>query len=371
MKRVKKGFTLIELLVVIAIIAILIALLLPAVQQAREAARRSQCKNNLKQIILGLHEYHDAHRTFPSGWIMSTYSTDMNGGNRFAWSLQVLPHLDQEPLFKKFMSKNDIESTLLQQPGNPSPTRANPPPQLFQTSNVDLTKTILPMYRCPSDTGPPQFTNGTMVDAGTTNYPGNFGVGMPVADVTNLGLDKVCQGVFGQNTKVRMTDLKDGSSNVVGVAERRMGRICESWEANPSTATQTPSKTALRSFCSFWSGFESMTGTPTAGLPNSALEVVLTTTIGTADTTGYPGAAVKVNAELVPDDGVPWGTPLTASSSLTVLQDDSPVGVNSYHTGGSHIGLMDGTVRYISEGIQEQTYVDLHRRSDGASLSPF
>src|SRR4051812_6730319 len=96
-KTFKRGFTLIELLVVIAIIAVLIALLLPAVQQAREAARRSQCKNNLKQIGLALHNYHDTANTLPPGWIGDP--TGSNAGNRWGWGTMILPYLDQAPLY--------------------------------------------------------------------------------------------------------------------------------------------------------------------------------------------------------------------------------------------------------------------------------
>src|SRR5213080_4240479 len=106
----RTGFTLIELLVVIAIIAVLIALLLPAVQQAREAARRSQCKNNLKQLGIALHNYHDTHRTFPPEKVMQqltnslleceapTNSWDRVPGN---WEILLLPYLDQGPAYNQ------------------------------------------------------------------------------------------------------------------------------------------------------------------------------------------------------------------------------------------------------------------------------
>src|SRR5262245_48859233 len=102
--RPARGFTLIELLVVIAIIAILIALLLPAVQQAREAARRTSCKNNLKQLGIALHSYHDAHRTLPPGYLYrpNTGSTPPSNAAGFSWGAMSLPFLDQANLYQQF-----------------------------------------------------------------------------------------------------------------------------------------------------------------------------------------------------------------------------------------------------------------------------
>ena len=134
--RDRRGFTLIELLVVIAIIAILIALLLPAVQQAREAARRTQCKNNLKQLGLALHNYHDTHGTFPFGWMAG------NDLNVSCWGIMLLPYLDQGNLYNNW---------------NSSVPAFNEAVALFQPAtavqgNLNVIATPLAMYKCPSST---------------------------------------------------------------------------------------------------------------------------------------------------------------------------------------------------------------------------
>ena len=122
--RYRRGFTLIELLVVIAIIGLLIALLLPAVQQAREAARRSQCRNNLKQVALALHNYESTHGIFPGGSLYAVVGTDTIS-NACAWGRSILPFLDQAPL------ANQLDP-------NQSP---------FSGANLSLISTSIPGYR--------------------------------------------------------------------------------------------------------------------------------------------------------------------------------------------------------------------------------
>ena len=128
-RKIARGFTLIELLVVIAIIAVLIALLLPAVQQAREAARRAQCKNHLKQIGLALHNYHDIANGLPPGWIgvNSTFQPDVFGGNGWGWAARILPQMDQGPLF------NTLNFSL----------------HMTATAHAAARTTTLPAFRCP------------------------------------------------------------------------------------------------------------------------------------------------------------------------------------------------------------------------------
>ncbi|QDU51241.1 DUF1559 domain-containing protein [Gimesia panareensis] len=127
MNSQKRGFTLIELLVVIAIIAILISLLLPAVQQAREAARRSSCKNNLKQIGLALHNYHDTFRSFPPGGI--TVGSCCSTKSGINWAIAILPYIDQAPLFQKYNSNVFNEDS----------------------ANATVREQNLVVYNCPSD----------------------------------------------------------------------------------------------------------------------------------------------------------------------------------------------------------------------------
>jgi prepilin-type N-terminal cleavage/methylation domain-containing protein len=341
MKRAKKGFTLIELLVVIAIIAILIALLLPAVQQAREAARRSQCKNNLKQLGLALHNYHDVNNALPPGYIEGL----VPGNNGFGWNQHILSYFDQGPLFDKFNANIPL----------------NIAPNNLQAAAV------LTQVRCPSDVGPEQDSNngaGTRIDSmGTSNYPANFGVGLPSGSLTPT----VVQGVFGRNTKVRFRDLKDGSSNVMFVGERRMPRLCTGPWLGPQG-----------SYCTFWAGV-GPTGPALTNVASSNPELnqimgttnqllLDTTTPRSGPSTLLTAATiVKINRlALNQGTGIAGLTPLSGQFADTVT-----VGFSSWHTGGMQALLGDGTVRMINENIDVNTYQNLSRRSDGETLGEF
>ncbi len=211
----RRAFTLIELLVVIAIIAVLMALLLPAVQQAREAARRTRCRNNLKQIGLALHNYHDVHSVFPPGWISVSGGTHSahNGLNGAGWGTMLLPFLDQTPLYEAFDSRLAIE---------------DPANTLFR-------ETRLSVFRCPSDPQPETFeihddATGTVVLATLpiANYVGSFGTvdlhdctaAPGTAPVTASG-QCASDGIFYHNSRVRLRDVTDGTSNTLMVGERR------------------------------------------------------------------------------------------------------------------------------------------------------
>ena len=214
-----RGFTLIELLVVIAIIAVLIALLLPAVQQAREAARRTQCRNNLKQIGLALHNYHDVHQVLPSGWIavQDGQPAPHDGLSGFGWATMILPYLEQQNLYDALdlnLAVNDHD-------------------------NEPLIRQRLAAYSCPSDPQPEtwwiheadhsndhdaviamQDDHDSLAELATANYVGVFGTNdLHVCEE----IDGECSsdGAFHHNSNTRFRDFIDGLSNTTIVGERR------------------------------------------------------------------------------------------------------------------------------------------------------
>lgn len=209
MKQLRRGFTLIELLVVIAVISILVALLLPAVQQAREAARRAACKNQLKQIGLALHNYHEIHKTFPPGYIQDDLD-DAFRHTGLAWGAMILPQLEQTPLYKTL----DF--------GSPT-----------------LPQVALSGWQCPSDPKIPglaAWNNATWGMGGVPpmmrlqdNYIGFAAKASYVGNYGTIDLDlRRGDGIVFGNSSVRLRDLTDGTSVTFAVGERAM-------EAGPAT----------------------------------------------------------------------------------------------------------------------------------------
>ena len=192
------AFTLIELLVVIAIIAVLVALLLPAVQQAREAARRAQCKNNLKQVGLALHNYHDSTQTFPPGVI---WPGGMFSNPRTNYYVHLFPFLEQGNAF------NQVNFNL----GG----------ILWNCQNALATGTVIPTLQCPSDGqgGSTKVSCSPQVMA-TTNYLGIFS-GFQLGDMGTTDPTKLA--AFGVNRGARFRDFADGQSNTLVMAEYLTG----------------------------------------------------------------------------------------------------------------------------------------------------
>jgi prepilin-type N-terminal cleavage/methylation domain-containing protein len=206
------GFTLIELLVVIAIIAVLIALLLPAVQQAREAARRTQCKNNLKQFGLALHNYHDVYNIFTAAYYGSFIDGTPQEQHGFGWGTMLLPYIDQSPLYNKLRPNGVTEPRLTATQG------------IWQVAGgpVNGADTILQAFLCPSSTVPTKSVNNT-----TDTWKNGFGTSSYAAcqgpSTPPLHSDDE-KGLFGQaNTQPRFSriaEVTDGTSNTIAFGEK-------------------------------------------------------------------------------------------------------------------------------------------------------
>ena len=313
--RHRPGFTLIELLVVIAIIAILIALLLPAVQQARESARRTQCKNNLKQIGLALHNYHDAHLTFPFGQEDNTKS--------YSAISQMLPFLDQTPLY------NQINFSL---PHN-------------HASNSQVRLTEIPAFRCPSD-----LPNPVPATGGAINYMTNKGCGVIWRDATgtNAGLPEQ-NGVMYYQSRIRIGDVTDGTSNTAAFAERALT------DGNPGIISPLTDV------------FQGNPGAPTT--PDQARDMCRAVNINNL-----------ANQVVNPIMGAPWlhgqhayqhiDTPNQRSCGFfAVVRANMPP--SSRHVGGVHVLLCDGAVRFVSENIDLKLWRAVGSRNGGELLGEF
>jgi prepilin-type N-terminal cleavage/methylation domain-containing protein len=212
-KRPRFGFTLIELLVVIAIIAILIGLLLPAIQKVREAANRTTCQNNLKQIGTALHNYHGVHKRFPPGSVGNGGTTAMPVP-AYGWPIYLLPYVEQQNLYDRI---NPDTRTL----------------QTVFTSDLAALQTPLKGFVCPTDAGGPLNDNrpftrpvsGMSVIIAKSNYPGNGG---------NAG----GTGLFAVDSKVGIKDIPDGTSTTLAVGERASdrGRFAALWAGQSAEA---------------------------------------------------------------------------------------------------------------------------------------
>lgn len=298
--RARRGFTLIELLVVIAIIAVLIALLLPAVQQARESARRTQCKNNLKQIGLALHNYHDTFLMFPAGNVARyDVPTTTFYGFGWTWTSKILPYVDQAPLY------NRCNPTM----GTDGGVSTDPIPLLAGRD------TVLSAYKCPSQPGG-DLNHGGQGGYQASNYNGNIGTNVYNGGDCD-GANPICirlDGIFFINSTIGLRDITDGTSNTFLVME-----------------------------------------------------------VQTQLSASMPGGDRHYNFS-AGGDGNPPSDP---SEYLIGTETNDPINsgneevVGSFHTGGAHALLSDGTVRFLSENMDMTMFRRISTRAGNETVGNF
>lgn len=336
--RRRTAFTLIELLVVIAIIAILIALLLPAVQQAREAARRTTCKNNVKQLTLALHNYHDVYLRFPPGQVnnragapgTSTGPENSDGSNGSGnvgpgstWSLSILAQLEQGPMFNNFMKIAGEKPEVIDWLGNATYV------------NYPVGNSQLPAFTCPSSPMPGgELANGTgMEHLGRGNYGACFGKGTYALASTD---DSAVGGMFGINSNISMRDLTDGTSNTLCLAELMFSHTLD------PNGIDFPSK--------------DVRGVWAYGAMGA----------NTFSTQTQPNAAVA--------DRV-WGCRNKPLERMPCVQSNAYwtlfAASRSHHIGGVQVSMGDGGVRFVSENIDLRTWQNLGSRGGGETIGEF
>jgi prepilin-type N-terminal cleavage/methylation domain-containing protein len=308
--RERNAFTLVELLVVIAIIGILVALLLPAVQQAREAARRAQCANNLRQVGLAVHAYHDALHVVPYGW------DDRGSG----WTLHLLPFLELTSLYETIHFQEHG-------PGNWG----------SGSENEEACGTVLQVYRCPSMPIAEHITYNGITDRVPASYRGNAGSEASSDDTGTLVIPGTkslentnLDGIFFGCSAIRLGDVLDGTSNTILVGESRTDPLFNKDGQGMD----------------FW-----YLGSPQADPCRCD------------GGTGGPEFSEFVGSTLAP---------LNAYVRRPDLHGRlMELSFGSYHHGGAMFAMADGNVRFLADSIDSAIYRGLGSRGGGEVLSGF
>jgi len=357
----RKGFTLIELLVVIAIIAVLIALLLPAVQAAREAARRAQCVNNLKQLGLGLHNYHSVHDTFPMGASSAIYDAALNYNVKQNMSAhaQMLPFIEQTQIYNAINFNwgcEDAASTLCYK------------------INSTGTNAQIKAFVCPSDPSAgiadnngTTNTNNYYACVGTSMYWSQIGTTAPYNNLNVKNINMASTGLFTFQQSYGLNTCTDGSSNTIAFAEAVVGnqnqKLGQKLSGLQNVAGIQP--------------YESIDGSINQGAgAKAALQICQTAW------TTRSGASVDVQRGENWAHGAMAMTLFNTIAPPNLFNDSythcSRIGSgarsdlsnsDSYHSGGVNVMMGDGSVRFIKDSVNPMTWYALGTRSSGEVIS--
>lgn len=364
----RRAFTLVELLVVIAIIGILIAMLLPAVQAVRESARRIQCANNVRQVVLAVHNYNSSFGFIPTTTTGPDDSSEARIGGFYSWLAMILPQMDQENLhdsidFRLPLSDHsnytDSSSYL---DYSISPTHAN----------ATASSTIVSTYLCPSDRNGVVQSHGNGEQLAPGSYAGN--VGWPRSSHYD-GEDPISSqnGVFGlsnpsapdswQVPKIRFDDVEDGLSNTAAIAERKIS-VLNIIKTEWGQFVDPEADENAQSFCG-------------SGLRSRSLE----------QWQPYLGSVTQSDPRYAEKHGHAWMSGWTFAANTYMhampinqrnghIYGGEGIGYNivtpsSYHPGGVNVAFLDGSVHHISETIELKTWWALGSANGGEIISEF
>lgn len=336
----RAGFTLIELLVVIAIIAILIALLVPAVQKVRESAARTQCQNNLKQVGLALHGYHDVRKVLPPGASNNRAPFGISGGHWGAsWMAYIMPHIELDSAYKKarLCLDQQYNSTAIRQGIGDLAGRPTFAVYRCPSSPLDTTHSL-------STTAPGSMIPDYVGVAGVVNGYGGVSGGQ---QYTTPNGPHTINGVLHYNAKVTLVGISDGTSNTLLVGE--VGQ----W-VNENATTRRDWRPAVQH--GFAMGCYGNNNNTTSLPNNTNARVFNTTTIRYGINYGTSASGPYFNSSC--GDGV-----------CQNAGNNNPL--RSAHTGGINALLGDGSVRFFSDTMTAQTLARLASRNDGQSVGNF
>jgi len=352
--RSSRGFTLIELLVVIAIIAVLIALLLPAVQSAREAARRAQCTNNLKQMGLGVHNYLSTHNVFPpimGNWNLSGPATPLAGSGTWpiGWAVAILGNMEQTPLFNAVNFSNGTQDA----------------------PNTTVSYTKVNTYVCPSES----VQQGPWVGSSFINYAAN--VGGPASIASNSGVIVPMSAGSNSNCQCGGTNIgsfgtqgiTDGTSNTAMFSEKLIGIA-----GGAAALRSSPNARRVNFSISITYNDDNVNGAAQAqnfvsackSIPGTQASVGNSMWNGAAWTGSHAGT-YRFNA--YSHVMTPNGVSCTNQATEDPGTYRTGITAGSFHPGGVNVGMADGSVRFIKDTISAPTWWAVGSRNQGEVIS--